>query len=101
MRRSYILPITVLLVLILYHIYASNDETVNYMGDFHETCRAGTRLRAFKRDIESTWDYRGIAKLFDSVNLETPFGESVDYISVKTTSKNISKSIIYIQIHRV
>ena len=87
MRRSYILPITVLLVLILYHIYASNDETVNYMGDFHETCRAGTRLRAFKKDIESTWDYRGIAKLFDSVNLETPFGESVDYISVKTTSK--------------
>jgi len=87
MRRSYILPITVLLVLILYHIYARNDEMVNYVGDFNETCRAGTRLRAFKKVIESTWDYRGIAKLFDSVNLETPFGESVDYISVKTTSK--------------
>jgi histone arginine demethylase JMJD6 len=89
MRRSYILTTVTVLILLAYYVYTLyiNGNEVNYAGDFNETCRAGTRLRAFKKNIGSTWDSRGIAKLFDSVNLEVPFGEPVDSISVNTTTK--------------
>lgn len=84
-----ILPIvTILLLLYYFYVLQTSDAPVEY---FIETCRAGTRLRAFKKHIGSTWDSQGIATMFDSVDLETPFGDPVEYISVKTTTKEYFK----------
>jgi|TARA_B110000858_G_scaffold2370_1_gene2623 histone arginine demethylase JMJD6 len=87
MRKLYLIHLSILILLIGYYVYSTIDSDEGVTGSFKETCRAGTRLRSFKKDIDSTWDSRGIAKLFNSLNIEKTQGKPVDSISIKTTSQ--------------
>jgi histone arginine demethylase JMJD6 len=103
MRRSHIiaLPFVIIVIIIViaaHRIYllTRGYDSFNYPGGFKESCKPGARLRSYKKSIRSTWDSRGISKLFDSVNIEKPYGDPVDSISIKTSSKDyFSEKYLY------
>lgn len=85
-----LLLLLIILITILYIIGGNKDK--NYAGSFREWCRAGTRLRAFKKKEDSTWDTKKLAKIFDSVDMEKTYGKPLEYVSVKTTSMDDFKT---------
>jgi len=70
-------------------MYLRRRKNRDFSGGFKETDKAGTRIRALKYSLESTWDSRGIMKRFDPVLISKTRGSTVDRVSYKTTPKEV------------
>lgn len=82
----------VVLFLVWYRFHRQrpvNNVPVTYSTEFTEKSKAGTRLRALKRDMCSTWSSNGYAE-FDPYILDNliRYGDSVDVVSVNTMKKD-------------
>jgi len=86
--RTLLILVTLLLIVLVF-MYLRRRKNRDFSGGFKETDKAGTRIRALKYSLESTWDSRGIMKRFDPILISKTRGSTVDRVSYKTTPKEV------------